>query len=466
MRINKFYSLFFLFSSMLSQQLNAASDHASSRHEHRSHSGKNSNKITDTHSRSEALLIEKVKLCIKSKDYSRLGLVLRDSVGYYVTLQKIKQVAKSEGFAPLLRAVNTSETILKLNFELGLSPAELVQISLYIETTLPKQIRRNKNYLLIEETGLACDIEYDPVTKYRFIHLGKNNTRRIGQGAHKIVTKSIVYDKKSPEILARCRQSRVLDHELEITNKVQGLKGVVETRAYTTHQENDITYHTLFCKLYSPGSISRVFKDLPEYKFNLKEKMSIALNILKGLEGLQAQNIIHKDLGAENYLINISKKRKNGCRDIDAVISDLGCSIYTWEANGVKVQGHSAYTSPEGIFISRMQGTDYFKSDLFAVGCMFYRIFYEKKPAWVDSEFIKGTESEEVRYQNHVAAILGATQTRKAFLDEKLMLGISLSVREQFESLILQMIDVDPLKRGTAAEHRKEIERLIKLVHK
>ena len=298
------------------------------------------------------------------------------------------------------------------------------------------------------------------MTQYRFIHLGYDHATRLGKGAYKTVTKSVLYKERHPGVVARCKQTEEINYELEMTQKVQGLPGIVKICAHTSHQENETTYHTLFCKLYNPGSLSRVL-DRGKYSFTVKEKMTIALNILKGLEGLQTHGIVHKDLGTQNYLIDIAKKRKGRTRKIDAVISDLGCSIFAQDAAGVRAQGHSAYTSPEAIFVSKMKGEDYFRSDLFAVGCLFYQIFYEKRPKWVNSKYIKSDKSEEERYKKHVSIILKETKARHRFLSRKLASGYDLSPKEEFECMILRMCSPNPLERGTAQEYRLKVEQLI-----
>ena len=43
------------------------------------------------------------------------------------------------------------------------------------------------------------------------------------------------------------------------------------------------------------------------YELSLYEQVYAAMNILKGLKALHKQAIVHRDLGARNYLIHIPK---------------------------------------------------------------------------------------------------------------------------------------------------------------
>src|SRR5438445_4102430 len=153
MSINKFCSLIFLCSSLTPLQGQTVSRRHHTDIPESIYLEKKIDKRLSKSSSSEALVAEKCKSHIKSKDYEALGLVLRGSVGYNMTLSKAMQIAYAEKCVPLVRAIKATEAILKLNYQLGLSAAELVQIALFIETGLEKYIKNTKYYLPIEETG-------------------------------------------------------------------------------------------------------------------------------------------------------------------------------------------------------------------------------------------------------------------------------------------------------------------------
>ena len=411
----------------------------------------------------EGSVLDRLRHHIHAANTVELGRELRELVGRSITLQEVQSLAREEHYAPLIAAAKATEACLNLNTRIGMSASELLQVAFFIEARLPQFIDEKKYYLTAKETGLPRSIEYDPETGYRFIHLEMNNVPCIGGGAKKLVTKSILYDENKPEVLARCEQTAKIEKEVKIAKKLQDVPGIVETRAYTQRIEKRVKYHTLFCKLYEPGSIADVMNDA-SYKFTLKEKLFIALNIVKGLEGMQKKGIVHKDLHVHNYFVNITKNKVTRKRDIEVVIADLGCASFSKKTKKVRAQGDSAFTAPEG-FLNKLKGKDYYRTDLFAVGCLLYRILYEKKPDWQESEYPKHAKTALLRYRRLFSLVEGATHARRDELQTKEERGMALRPKEQFELLILRMVHPSPLERPTATEVRKQLERTLKQAH-
>ena len=257
---------------------------------------------------------EILRAYIHAHDVATLSMALRNSVGYTVTLEEVKTLAEEEHYQPLKQALKSAYEIKRLELSPDISLAELVQITYFIEVRLKDFIQAKKYYLTTKDSALSRAIEYDPITESVFIHLDTKNSPCLGIGAKKRVTKSILYDADHPEILARLDQHAKCQREMEMSKKLRGVDGVLQVRAYTERQEDGVSYRTMFCKLYRQGTIFQVLKNA-EYKFTLKEKMHIALSIIKGLEGMQKRNIVHKDLHHHNYLVNISKKKNRTSSD-------------------------------------------------------------------------------------------------------------------------------------------------------
>ena len=407
--------------------------------------------------------IDQLRAHVRAKEYRLLGQVLRDGIGVMISLPELKQLAVEEACLPLQNAVDAASAIARLKSSLGLTLGEIVEITLFIETGLPSCIEQKNYYLTAASAKLPRSLEYDPITGYRFIHLEMHNLDNLGEGTKKIVTKSILYDVTQPEVLARCQQlddpkrKKSIKRELKMTQELRECAGIVRARAFTTHTEDGKKYNTIFCKLYEPGAFSKVLKNKSQ-QFNLQEQMSIAYNLLRGLEAMRKHQVVHKDLGAENYLLNI-EEREGKPRKVEAVIADLGCATYEHLSWG-RAQGHAAYTAPEGIFRNELRGADYYQTDLFAVGCLLYRLYYGERPLWQNLSLVRGKAPEKIRYKRMVAIIDIETKERRLELQRKQRKEKELSQKEEYEQLILRMVNPDPNKRGQAESLRKKMYRI------
>ncbi len=406
---------------------------------------------------------EKLRAYIQTHDDATLSMALRDSVGYTITLEEVKKLADEEKCQPLKRAVKAASAINGLEISQDLSLAELVQITYFIEVRLKAFIQEKKYYLPIKDSVLSRALEYDPITESVFIHLDIKNSACLGNGAKKRVTKSILYDLDHPEILARLDQTAHCRREMEMSKKLKGVNGVLQVKAYTERQEDGVNFRTMFCKLYRQGTIFQVLKN-PEYKFTLKEKMHIALSIIKGLEGMQKRNIVHKDLHQHNYLVNISKRKNSSKRDIEVVIADLGLAEYIWKSRHKRPQGDTNFTPPEGI-VKKLSGKAFYSTDLYAVGCLLYQICYEKMPYWQEVNYPKMANSPKERAKRLYQLIEKSTASRRFELNAKSR-SAKLTPKEEFEATILQMVNPNPKKRLKVKQARKQLEEALKRVSK
>ncbi len=365
--------------------------------------------------------------------------------------------ASQEG-SQLLKANKTASICCKLSRRPLLSKNEFLKTVLFIEEKLANFIEQKKYYLRQSETGLLCPIEYDPITRSIFIHL----PIVVGQGADKKVTKSILYDARRPKIVARLVQKESEQTSLEVRTlkRLKGSRGVLQLVAQTKHSENGVAYVTFFTHYYSAGSLAAVINDC-SYRFSLKEKMKIALDILKGLEMIEKRGIIHRDLKKENYLIEVvqDRKRKEGKtvkRRIQVVIADFGNALSVHSVQGQKPQLSSSYSAPEGIFFDKLRGSEYYKTDLFAAGCVLYRLFYERKPFWqLVGE--KNKASGVARKKRVIELLEAESCKRRKALELKAAKNLKLTIKEQLELLILIMVHPEPALRSNAKSLRKKL---------
>ncbi len=392
---------------------------------------------------------------VHRQDYRSIGKLYQHKMQRKRDFKKNLKYLRALRVPPVRAAIEATKTILSLDDDIRLRPGQLFQIALFLETDFQKYIHRHEYYLPAAKTRLACAIEYDPVTRYRFIHLEpKKNT--LGHGSKKTVTRSILYKGSSSEIVARCMQSKSIQDEYAITKRLQGSRGIIKLYAVTQHMEGGVQYDTMFCKLYRSGTCGKLLKS--GCRFTFEEKVQIALQILEGLDTAHSRGVIHRDLGVANYLIDIEKGKK-GKRKIDAVIADFGSARFVSTIQGEHSQAHTFYTPPEGIYFKTMHGEDYFASDVFAVGCLLYRLYYGKKGPWQNVNYIKsttGTRGE--RYEQFIASLKVHVEGKEKALLHK---APPLSKKEQFEAIILRMLRADPHQRGSAKTLLRDMREIL-----
>ncbi len=329
---------------------------------------------------------------------------------------------------------------------MNLKRQKVAKCALFIETKLQKYVKSHKNYISKQSSGLPYSIEYDPQRKASFIVINDKNTY-IGKGKKKLVFKAIHYNHRHPKVVARATDQVKNSTEHRLTKKVHGKPGIFKTVGFGTNKKKGKHFCTIYSKLYRPGSLQDAMDN--KHRLSIYEKMKAAHGVLQGLDTLHSQGIVHRDLGARNYLIDIPKG-KPGKRDVSAAVADLGRATYARRAANTKVQGNTTYTSPEGLFVKKMKGKDYYKSDVFATGCMLYRLFYGEKAPWQDRSYVKDVKgSLKSRYTTMKHRIKHATKKRRNRLFAK---GHKLSSKEQFELLILKMLHTNPDKRPTAKQ--------------
>jgi len=417
--------------------------------------GKNPHPLFQEALISKGIDLSKVRNALEKKQYRRFRAYVSVGFGKNISIKTLSKLALEFQDSGLKKALRASQALSALSGT-ALSKKEALLLSLFIENELPLYVAKKRHYIRSKSANLPRTVEHDPKTKLNFIHLGTNKLREIGRGYQKIVTKSILYDVKRPEVVANCKTSSGISREVMLMREMKGTQGLVETRAFTKHRSNHKTFTSIFCRLYNQGSLQLVMDK--KLKFTLKEKVGMALNIMKGLSSLHKHKIIHRDLGARNYFVNIDK-RKNGKRKVEAVVADLGRSYHF---KGIKrdssPQGNKYYFSSEMFFPEKMRPKDYTYSDLYATGCVFYRLLREKKAPWIDIRTNRNEHlSRSERSRRALHRLEHHTNSRRHYLRSK---GNKLSHSQIFEKVIYQMIHPEPKSRGTAREHARTLQRL------
>jgi serine/threonine protein kinase len=391
-------------------------------------------------SKEQANLVETLAA---NKQYDTLGRYLRESCGSKFT---VKDLQKSKD--PLIAKLASEIKALPLekNMEIG----KIFETVLFCKTSHPFSQEVEKHYLPKEQTGMPYAIDYDPVAGLSFIDL----ELFLGKGKSKVVTKAIMVSSDRLELVAKATQKSDIDRELATSRLLSGVPGIFTIYGCTQHRENEKIYSSVYSKIYRSGALRGLFDS--GYHFSLNEKMSMSLQILHGLEALHSRNLVHRDLGSRNYFVDIPEG-PIGKRAIACAIADLGRANYIDQIHDKKIQGNTSYTAPEGVFHKKLEKSAYFGCDVYAVGCVLYQLFYDRNPEWRSSHYVKSRKNAIALYNELVENIRQATDKRREELQKLATLG----PKEEFEYLILRMVDPNPTSRPDAKTARQEMERII-----
>ena len=401
---------------------------------------------------------QKIGSGLEDQKYDELGLFLKEKLDQkVVTLKELRKIAQKQESKKLLQAVKATGNFMQEGQNLELSASDFLRIALFIETSLPSYVVRNNHYLQKSKTGLARTIEYDPSNGAIFIINSDRKAGVLGRGARKVAYKAIVYNNACPKIVVQAKQRGGLG-EAALTKALQGSQGILRMEGFGAHERRGKNYTSIYSKFYNAGDLQNAFDQ--NVQFSLVEKMQIAFNILQGLEALSAQHLVHRDLGAKNIFFNRCEI-KRGEKRVEAAIADLGCAKHTKEMYQKRAQVSFKNTAPEGISFEKLRGADFFATDLYSAGLVLYRLIYGKYPAWQKRQ-IHGSNS----YKQHrlTGSINRATKSRREYLLKQQTASQS-SVEEDFELIVLHMVNPNPKKRRTATRLLQELKHIYNSAH-
>ena len=109
-----------------------------------------------------------------------------------------------------------------------------------------------------------------------------------------------------------------------------------------------------------------------------------------------------------------------------------------------------------------MYGKDYFQSDLFAVGCVFWQLYFGKFAPWSrDDYLVQKSSSKKALYHAMVSRINGARRYYLKKLQSHIATTHTSPLRNGFLRIILQMTNPYPKKRGTAENIYSQLSTLM-----
>lgn len=378
----------------------------------------------------------------------RRGHEMRDVRHVKDEIAEIRQLHTSLGDCKK-RAFAAVKAMGKLSKSTGLSKKDLKKMALFIEMELKDARFHFGDYLSRKKTRLPRTIQVDPKSGKVFIHLKEHNVKKIGQGTNKLVTRSILYSHKNPKIVAHCENTKVMHNEIEAIHDLKGLPGLYKVHAVLKRkQKGKPDSYSFMSKLYS-GDLHDFMKKHGR-KISLKQKLSFAQDIMVGLQSMHKKKYAHRDLGLKNYLV---EKRGKKYR---VIIGDFGRSIRNGNGDDRGAQGGYTVNAPEGYTCDSLQGDDYLRTDIYAVGCVFYKLLYNKKPVWYNGKLMKNHSIPVSIRQDKLKNALHKYMQARPYKKSKS------SVEVAFGNLITRMVDPDPRKRPTASTVRRELADIIK----
>ena len=377
----------------------------------------------------------------------------------HMSTAKLQELAHEHECLPMEQAIKASKRLKSISKGLKLSLGELFEIALFIETSLKAEVEKHGPYVSRIRTGLARTIEVDPKTGYTFIHLGLKKGSKIGSGRKKVVTKSLLYHKNHPQVVAHCVTETPMPAEIAALQELHNLPGMMKMLTNTERtNEHGKKVYAIICKYYNGGTFAEKVKN-KKTKFSLKQKMQVAVDILTGLSSMHSKGYVHRDLNLRNCFFDIVKRGKH--KKYRGILADMGRALPIHKASGVPAQGNPYYIAPEGITFHRMKHEDYYYSDMYAMGCVLQQLFHKSRGKWSSKKLLRDcTLPPEARKNRFLWRLNNYRRDRFKHFLKKGSYRFQYSPHERIERMILKMIDPRPENRGTA-EEAKEMMKFI-----
>lgn len=305
------------------------------------------------------------------------------------------------------------------------------KITEFIEKNFQSLIDKGEFYLQRHE-GLPCALEYDPETKKIFIHTGD----LLGRGGSKTFKKSILYDVDDPLMVAKANVAINIrtNQEITILKELSQVDRVTHLIASPIHKENGKRFQEIITTICLGGNIKDFFK---KQSLSMKEKVSLATDLMEAIKNAHAHQIAHLDIYAKNILLEDNKDPNLKGIKYRAVLIDWG-----W-AKRIK-DSHDRFA----------------KCDVRAAGRTIYALL--KKSSGTRSFYEKTNQSRTVlKEQDNLVVEHNKIMTnRKIELDRKNRCNV-ITLDEKFEWIILSMLHLTLEDKRDAAYWYSELDALL-----
>lgn len=379
---------------------------------------------------------------VQQKDDAAVLHEIEHSVGKTISIEDAEAIAKKAHYEPLVRAIRGCRSMDALERVYAKENA-LCALAFFIETELKKSVLGAQASVFVRPhiPGVHAALQFDPTTKAIYIHFTSPKSI-IGAGFKKIVSCSIQYDCDHPKAVAHTEQVDVENGLKEYVNLQQTaqIPHITHVRAVAEDTYNGQTKLSMVFDLYNRGSL----RQIKRRSLTMKQKYSIARQVLQALAQLHTLGFAHRDIHQGNILLNMEGSK------LEAALADLGGMELVASAK----KNHSlpalipTYNPPEAF--GSLENVDYTKSDMFALGITLYETFYRDRMAWRSEQYLPVATLLTNQYQPVLRDKLAAK------IKETLSHVPSHALHDRRSAAlyytIARMLDPNPALRPTAAQ--------------
>lgn len=416
---------------------------------------------------------------------------------------KLPKMLSDQSCALLLECIPpniTFQRIQKRHLQIGsahfetlrMSALEILQLAFFIEVRIHKADKVSKEFFRAQDYQLPRDVQFNPETEEVYVLADLKISILRDEGTYKNVGACVRLAKDNfslhPEIAAYLMtridglkvyqikdDMRIIKREIAVCIRFREIVGVSKfiTAAKffdTIPIEGKVPRMNLIFEKAAGNLFRRVFENPQPITF--QEELTIAKFLISALSVLHAENVIHGDLKLQNALFmedfqHIITK---------ALLCDFGCAyefnaqqpdktkvpeVYLWGHAGTDI-----YSPPELYGKLKFKG-DYFKIDIWALGCLLYQLHFRKKLPWqasLEEAIRKHFDDETKAYKNkaELAKAQHAFQDTVCHeIEHELRRMQPASQEAMFVQLIFEMLRLDPKARFSIFQIVSRFEEIV-----
>ncbi len=160
----------------------------------------------------------------------------------------------------------------------------------------------------------------------------------------------------------------------EVLNEARTIASIDNARIVKIYDVISAGDHLALIMAYVPGcDLEELLQQRPQ-GLSLTELLNLAIDVAGALAAVRQQGLVHGDLKASNVLV---------AEDGSAILTDFGISrAVTAAAGSDRDAGSLSALSPEQVSGERLD----VRSDLFALGCLLYRLVSGRHPFLLDGQ--------------------------------------------------------------------------------